>query len=100
MSGPKGTAQRSCGEISSDEYRAAQRQAARAEQERRAREQERRLAAAQARALAVARERFAAAQRSYFELVDRVDDARRRMPDFACTSFAPPALPASDDVPA
>lgn len=98
MSGPKGTAQRSCGEISSDEYRAAQREAARVEQERRAREQQRRLAAAQARALAVARERFAAAQRSYFELEDRVDKARRRMPDFACMSFAPPALPVSDDV--
>jgi hypothetical protein len=98
MSGTKGTAQRSCGEISLDEYRAAQREAARVEQERRAREQQRRLAAAQALALAVARERFAATQRSYFELVSRVDDARRRMPDLACPSFAPPALPASDDV--
>ena len=33
MSGTKGTAQRSCGEISLDEYRAAQREAARVEQE-------------------------------------------------------------------
>lgn len=92
MSGPKGTVHRSVAEVSAAEYRAAQYEAARVEAERRAREQQHR------RALAAARERIVTARRSYFEIVRRVDEARRSLPDFACANFVLPALPTSDDV--